>query len=131
MAATIQDGDPQVAAAVGNCNTARSQARPSNADETSTRFLLDTISNAAYVPSIRAAVELSRDQPGKAIELLQSASLYERAYPESIYLRGVAYLRLRKDADPDVPLLIEARRNLRPCAKVEPWKLLRSSQSIL
>ena len=123
MAATIQDGDPQVAAAVGNCNTARSQARPSNADETSTRFLLDTISNAAYVPSIRAAVELSRDQPGKAIELLQSASLYERAYPESIYLRG--------DADPDVPLLIEARRDLRPCAKVEPWKLLRSSQSIL
>lgn len=30
------------------------------------------------------------------VELLASASPYERAYPEAVYLRGLAYLRLRK-----------------------------------
>ena len=102
VAETIQAGDPEVEATVGNCDTARSKARswvqPDRtsrqmslsglalalcgdadramkvADETSTRFPVDTLSNAVYVPSIRAAIELSRDQPGNAIELLQSAS---------------------------------------------------------
>ncbi|MEO8130741.1 MAG: hypothetical protein ABI822_26825, partial [Bryobacteraceae bacterium] len=31
--------------------------------------------------------------------LLASASPYERAYPEAVYLRGLAYLRLRKGAE--------------------------------
>ena len=30
------------------------------------------------------------------MELLTSASPYERAYPEAVYLRGLAYLRLHK-----------------------------------
>ena len=30
------------------------------------------------------------------MELLASASPYERAYPEAVYLRGLAYLRLHK-----------------------------------
>jgi hypothetical protein len=33
------------------------------------------------------------------VELLASASPYERAYPEAVYLRGLAYLRLRKGAE--------------------------------
>ena len=48
------------------------------------------------LPEIRAAIELQRGQPAKAVELLASASPYERAYPEAVYLRGLAYLRLRK-----------------------------------
>ena len=51
------------------------------------------------LPEIRAAIELQRDQPAKAVELLASASPYERAYPEAVYLRGLAYLRLRKGAE--------------------------------
>jgi len=47
------------------------------------------------LPEIRAAIELQRDQPAKAVELLASASPYERAYPEAVYLRGLAYLSLR------------------------------------
>ena len=33
------------------------------------------------------------------MELLASASPYERAYPEAVYLRGLAYLRLQKGAE--------------------------------
>ena len=51
------------------------------------------------LPEIRAAIELQRDQPAKAVELLASASPYERAYPEAVYLRGLAYLRLRKGVE--------------------------------
>jgi hypothetical protein len=42
---------------------------------------------------------LQRDQPVKAVDLLASASPYERAYPEAVYLRGLAYLRLHKGAE--------------------------------
>jgi tetratricopeptide (TPR) repeat protein len=51
------------------------------------------------LPEVRAAIEIQRDQPAKAVELLASASPYERAYPEVAYLRGLAYLRLQKGAE--------------------------------
>jgi hypothetical protein len=66
------------------------------ADETSKRYPLDTIWNAVYLPAIDAAMELKHDQPGKAVELLQLATPYEREYAEPVYLRGLSYLRLRK-----------------------------------
>jgi len=52
-----------------------------------------------HLPAIRAAIALKRDQPAKAVELLASASPYERAYPEVVYLRGLAYLGLREGAE--------------------------------
>jgi hypothetical protein len=51
------------------------------------------------LPQVRAAIELRREQPAKAVELLASASPYERAYPGVPYLRGLAYLRLHKGAE--------------------------------
>src|SRR6202023_41000 len=48
---------------------------------------------------IRAAIALNRDQPAKSVELLASASPYERAYFDAVYLRGLAYLRLHKGAE--------------------------------
>src|ERR1700680_4476833 len=66
--------------------------------ETSKLFPNETLWNAVRLPAIRAAIELKRDQPAKAVELLASASPYERAYPEAVYLRGLAYLRLHKGA---------------------------------
>ena len=33
------------------------------------------------------------------MELLASAAPYERAYPDAVYLRGLAYLRLNKGAE--------------------------------
>jgi predicted Zn-dependent protease len=114
-------------ALVGNCAAARSKARvailPEQApadtlsialplalcgdaaaaqraeEETTKRYPVHTIWNAVQLPSIRAAIELSRNQPGQAVELLQSAAPYERAHAYAVYLRGLAYLRARKGAE--------------------------------
>jgi tetratricopeptide (TPR) repeat protein len=51
------------------------------------------------LPEIRAAIQIQRGQPAKAVELLASASPYERAYPDAPYLRGLAYLRRQKGAE--------------------------------
>ena len=69
------------------------------AGETSKLFPNGTLWNAVQLPEIRAAIELQRDQPAKAVELLASASPYQRAYLEAVYLRGLAYLRLRKGVE--------------------------------
>ena len=50
-------------------------------------------------PRFALRSQLQRDQPAKAVELLASASPYERAYPGVPYLRGLAYLRLHKGAE--------------------------------
>ena len=80
------------------CAAIRPRRRSSPA-ETSKLFPNGTLWNAVQLPEIRAAIELQRDQPAKAVELLASASPYERAYPEALYLRGLAYLRLHKGAE--------------------------------
>jgi tetratricopeptide (TPR) repeat protein len=68
------------------------------ADTVSKQFPMDTLWSAVKAPSIRAAVELKRNQPAKAVELLQSAAPYERAYPYVMYLRGLAYLEAHDGA---------------------------------
>ena len=113
VAAGFEEADARADALSGNCRTARRLGRPALAlamcgdaaqaeklaAETSKRFPNGTIWNAVQLPEIRAAIELQRDQPAKAVELLASASPYERAYPEAVYLRGLAYLRLHKGAE--------------------------------
>ena len=63
------------------------------ADETSKALPNGTIWNAVQLPEIRAMIALHRDQPASGIEPLASASPYERAYPDAIYVRGLAYLK--------------------------------------
>jgi hypothetical protein len=58
-----------------------------------------TIWNEVQNPVIQAAGALYRDQPARSVELLTSATAYERSYLEPIYLRGLAYLRLHKGTD--------------------------------
>jgi tetratricopeptide (TPR) repeat protein len=112
-AAGFEEADARADTLLGNCRTARRLGRPALAlalcgdtaqaeklaSETSKRFPNGTVWNAVQLPAIRAAIELQRDQPAKAVELLASASPYERAYPEAVYLRGLAYLRLQKGAE--------------------------------
>jgi tetratricopeptide (TPR) repeat protein len=109
-AAEFEEADARADALSGNCQTVRRLGRPALAlalcgdaaqaeklaSETSKLFPNGTIWNAVKLPEIRAAIELQRGQPAKAVELLARASPYERAYPEAVYLRGLAYLRLRK-----------------------------------
>ncbi len=69
------------------------------ADDLSKRFPIDTLVNNVAIPSIRAQVELSRSNPGKAIELLQTAAAFEFGWPARVmpsYVRGQAYLHLRQ-----------------------------------
>ena len=114
-------------ALVGNCEAARSNARaailPEQSaeeaggtalplalcgdtitaqkvgDETSKRYPLHTLWNAVYLPSLQATIELSRNQPEKAVEVLRPAVPYERAYPYVSYTRGLAYLQFRKGTE--------------------------------
>jgi eukaryotic-like serine/threonine-protein kinase len=113
VAARFEEADSRADALAGDCGTARTLGRPALAlamcgdtaraeklaAETSKLFPNGTIWNAVQLPEIHAAIELQRDQPAKAVELLASASPYERAYPEVAYLRGLAYLRQRKGVE--------------------------------
>jgi len=65
------------------------------ADDLGNRFPEHTIVQSYYVPTIRAQLALSRNDPSRAIEILQAASPYElsaggRLYP--VYVRGEGYL---------------------------------------
>jgi eukaryotic-like serine/threonine-protein kinase len=113
VAADFEEADARADMLSNNCRTVRNLGRPALAlamcgdaaraeklaGETSKLFPNGTLWNAVQLPETRAAIELQRNQPAKAVELLASASPYERAYPEAVYLRGLAYLRLRKGVE--------------------------------
>jgi Tfp pilus assembly protein PilF len=112
-ASGFEEADAQADALGSNCQTVRRLGHPALAlalcgdavqaeklaAETSKLFPNGTIWNAVQLPEIRAAIALNRDQPAKSVELLASASPYERSYLDAVYLRGLAYLRLRKGAE--------------------------------
>ena len=59
----------------------------------------DTLANVWLLPMIRAAIEMNRNNPGKAIEILQPVMPYDLANLRglsSVYDRGQAYLLLHK-----------------------------------
>jgi len=109
----VEEADAHADALAGNCLTAHRLGRPALAlalcgdsaeaeklaEETSKASANETIWNAVQLPEIRAAIELHLDHPAKAVDLLASASPYERAFPGAVYLRGLAYLRLKNGAD--------------------------------
>jgi len=112
VAAEFDEADAQADALSGNCQTVRRLGRPALAlamcgnaaqaeklaAETAKLFPNGTIWNAVQLPEIRAAMALQRDQPAESVELLASASPYERSYIGASYVRGLAYLRLNKGA---------------------------------
>jgi tetratricopeptide (TPR) repeat protein len=110
VALDFQDADTLAEAAVGNCQAASRAGRPALAlalcgDAAGAEKLAaektkqqpdGTLWNAVQLPTIRAASELRRGRPAAAIDMLASAAPYERAFPEAVYLRALAYLRLSK-----------------------------------
>jgi hypothetical protein len=71
------------------------------AAELNKTFPLDTLVQRYWLPTIRAAVALERQDPNRAIELLKAASTVELSEPTQltvslcpVYLRGEAYLLL-------------------------------------
>jgi eukaryotic-like serine/threonine-protein kinase len=69
---------------------------------------LNTTINRYWLPTIRAALELNRQNPSKAVEILQPAALNELGEPDPapevggflypIFVRGQAYLALRQES---------------------------------
>jgi eukaryotic-like serine/threonine-protein kinase len=74
------------------------------AENLSRDFPQDTIQQNCWLPAIRAAIELTRNNPEKAVELLRPATGCELGQPIGsyvgmmypVYLRGQAYLQMRK-----------------------------------
>jgi eukaryotic-like serine/threonine-protein kinase len=72
-----------------------------------------------WLPAIRAALEIQRNNAGKAIEMLEPAVSYELGEPQTFllgtiypaYIRGEAYLQLRKanEAESEFRKLIDHR----------------------
>lgn len=111
VASEYEESDARADALIGNCQTARRLGRPALAmamcgdaaqaeklaGETSKIFPNGTLWNAVHLPAIRAAIALPHNA-AKSVELLASATPYELAYFESVYLRGLAYLKLNEGA---------------------------------
>ena len=76
------------------------------ADELAENYPLNTVINRYWLPAIYASIELGHGNPAKAIEILAVTDAYECATPlpqfevggslYPVYLRGAAYLALRK-----------------------------------
>jgi hypothetical protein len=80
------------------------------ADSMERNFLDDTSVQVSYLPALRALLALNRGQPGDAIKALRKNTAYELGRPRSalhanfgalypVFLRGEAYLALRKGAE--------------------------------
>ena len=113
VADDFEQADARADALAGNCESSRRLGRPalalamcgetSDAEklaaETSKLSPNAMIWNAVQLPEIQAMIALHRDEPAKGIELLASASPYERAYPDSVYVRGLIYLYMKRGAE--------------------------------
>ncbi len=75
-------------------------------DDLARRYPLDTLINGYWLPTIRAAIELDRNNPAEAIKLLQATESYElgvvlftaggKVPLHPAYVRGQAYLALHR-----------------------------------
>ena len=86
---------PMALALIGDVGQAQSFA-----EEIGRRNPKNTLTQSIWLPVNRAAIELQRGHPDKAIGLLQPAIKYEtvaRFWP--LYLRGQAYLRLKRGTE--------------------------------
>jgi len=69
------------------------------ADDVAQKRPYDTLVQFVAVPLIKAQIELNHENPGKAIDLLDSALVYARANSGVLYVRGNAYLKAGRGSD--------------------------------
>jgi tetratricopeptide (TPR) repeat protein len=69
------------------------------AEDRNRHWITGVYRSPAKVPVTRAAIAFGLGDPRKAIELLESVRQYESGYPMAIYIRGLAYLKLKKGAE--------------------------------
>src|SRR5271157_2014149 len=76
------------------------------ADDLAERFPLNTVINHYWLPAIYASIEIRRDNPAKALDILKTTEPYELGTPlpqfevggslYPVYIRGSVYLSLNK-----------------------------------
>ena len=112
-AGAIPQSDKDVAAVtlalVGEADRAQALV-----NELEKRFPQDTCLNNVLAPSVHAAIEINRNNANRAIELLRSTVPYELGANADflpIYLRGLAYLRMRagKEAAAEFQKILDHR----------------------
>ena len=69
------------------------------ADDVAQKRPYDTLVQFVAVPLIKAQIELNHENPGRAIDLLDSALVYARANSGVLYVRGNAYLKAGRGSD--------------------------------
>lgn len=98
--ALASGADEQALAALALARSGDIAAAQNIVDNIAKKNPANTLHNVYWIPSIRAAIELERKNPARAIEILQPATPYEMgSIPLStqgflcpVYLRGLAYL---------------------------------------
>jgi hypothetical protein len=106
-------------------DTARAEK---TAAELAKEFPEDTIISRVKLPTIRAAIELQRNNPESAIEYRQNTARYEMGSEDNLYsayLRGLAYLRLKRGAEAAVefPKTLDHRAILQKNGRVAAAEL--------
>ncbi len=101
--------DTEILAAIALARTGDVTEAENLAKDLEKQYPLDTLVNNYWLPVIRASEENARNNPTKAIQLLQPCALYELSSPVAwsglggpmypAYLRGEAYLQLRRGND--------------------------------
>jgi serine/threonine protein kinase/tetratricopeptide (TPR) repeat protein len=100
--------EAQILAALAFARAGDSARAERLADEMQRQFPLDTVIVNYWLPTVRAAIEINRNNPSSAIEFLKVAAPYELGlvanfefgvllYPA--YVRGQAYLLLHRGAE--------------------------------
>ncbi|HYL45978.1 MAG TPA: tetratricopeptide repeat protein [Candidatus Limnocylindrales bacterium] len=96
----------QILAALALARAGDSDQVQKMADDLQKQNPFNTTIIGYWLPSIRAALELNRQNPSKAVEFLQAAAPYDLGEPDPapelggylypVYLRGLAFLALRQ-----------------------------------
>ncbi|MFZ0706333.1 MAG: protein kinase [Candidatus Korobacteraceae bacterium] len=90
--------DPTVVAALALARSGDGAEAQRIADKLNQRFPVNTIIQGYWLPTIRAAIALQRNNPQQAISELEAAHQYELGnqgflYMVPVYIRGIAYLQ--------------------------------------
>jgi eukaryotic-like serine/threonine-protein kinase len=101
--------DTQILAALAMVRTGDTPEVEKLANDLEKRYPLDTLVINYWLPVIRASVEIDRNDPDRAIQILRPSAPYELASPVTwsglggqlypAYLRGESYLLLRQGSD--------------------------------
>jgi serine/threonine protein kinase/Flp pilus assembly protein TadD len=100
----VRSKDVELAAALALARAEDVAHGQALAQELSATYPWNTLLNSYWLPAIRAAIEIDRGRPARALELLQAAAPYEEGsappFPQGtmypVYVRGQAYLVTRQ-----------------------------------